>query len=437
MCSPCRSRLAGHGLRALAVDADRGHKLACRRRLFAGRIAFRITGGAAAPAERSVRRFAAVRRSPPRSSPARLVLGIEGYMHYVLSAQSDPDDRHLLPGGDRHVPVRTPPLVARVRGPRALGRPEVWPFLGVLHGLGLAQRPLHAVAAGAAIALIAFMWFGIPWITNGRPNIAGELAPRSPRELHENKVFGTIGRFTELQYLPLWIAGSRHGRHRPRAPPVAGAGLGRRDRGVSAHRDRVRVPRLPGALALHVRAGRRGRGARGNRGRVDVGRPPGTGATAPRRGRGVPRWARVAAVALLVVALVPGAAGRCEPSAPTCGYKGRDERDRAAADGDTSARRLPGDPRLRGAGHRRRVREPAGLGHPSRRRLRRVPTRLREAKENPTVLLPIAPGGWRVQPWHTRRLERGRCSDLLAAYVLTKRNPDGVLIHGRGAGTRA
>ena len=359
-------------------------------------------------------------------------------MHYILSVQSDPMIvTFCLAGIDMYLSGHYRwALVFGVLG--SLGRPEVWPFLGCHMVWAWLKMPSMRWLVAGAVALIAFMWFGIPWITNGRPNIAGELALRSPRELHENKVFGTIGRFTELQYLPLWIAGSRHGRHRPRAPPVAGAGLGRRDRGVSANRDRVRVPRLPGALALHVRAGRRGRGARGNRGRVDAGRPPGTGATAPRRGRGVPRWARVAAVALLVVALVPGAAGRCEPSAPTCGYKGAG-RTRSGCCG----RRYIGSAATRrsapagSAGHRRRVREPAGLGHPSRRRLRRVPTRLREAKENPTVLLPIAPGGWRVQPWHTRRLERGRCSDLLAAYVLTKRNPDGVLIHGRGAGTRA
>ena len=56
------------------------------------------------------------------------------------------------------------------------------------------------------LAVIAFMWFGIPTITNGRPNISGELAKQSPRALRHNRVFGTIGRFTELEYLPVWIA---------------------------------------------------------------------------------------------------------------------------------------------------------------------------------------------------------------------------------------
>ena len=72
------------------------------------------------------------------------------------------------------------------------------------------------------IALIAFMWFGIPWITNGRPDVAGQLAQGSPRELHHNKVTGTIGRFGELQYAPVWIA----------ALGAVGLALLRRDRVV-------------------------------------------------------------------------------------------------------------------------------------------------------------------------------------------------------------
>ncbi len=58
------------------------------------------------------------------------------------------------------------------------------------------------------VAVIAFMWFGVPTITNGRPNISGELAKLSPRALHSNRLGGTIGRFHELEYLPVWIAAS-------------------------------------------------------------------------------------------------------------------------------------------------------------------------------------------------------------------------------------
>ncbi len=58
----------------------------------------------------------------------------------------------------------------------------------------------------AGVAVIAFMWFGIPTITNGRPNISGELAKLSPRALHSNQLRGTISRFHELEYLPVWMA---------------------------------------------------------------------------------------------------------------------------------------------------------------------------------------------------------------------------------------
>jgi hypothetical protein len=52
----------------------------------------------------------------------------------------------------------------------------------------------------------AFLWFGVPTITNGRPDIAGQLALRSPRELHSNKIIGTWNRYTALQYWPVEIA---------------------------------------------------------------------------------------------------------------------------------------------------------------------------------------------------------------------------------------
>jgi hypothetical protein len=88
----------------------------------------------------------------------------------------------------------------------ALGRPEVWPFLAVSGVWLVIKRPSMRwmVFAGAVITL--FMWFGIPEITNGKPDIAGQLALKSPRELHNNKIIGTLDRFTSLNYLPLELA---------------------------------------------------------------------------------------------------------------------------------------------------------------------------------------------------------------------------------------
>ena len=60
------------------------------------------------------------------------------------------------------------------------------------------------VIGGAVITL--FMWFGVPTITNGRPNIAGQLALRSPRECTTGKITCTISRFAALDYIALELA---------------------------------------------------------------------------------------------------------------------------------------------------------------------------------------------------------------------------------------
>jgi hypothetical protein len=88
----------------------------------------------------------------------------------------------------------------------ALGRPEVWPFLGLWGIWAWIRLPELRWMLYAGVIVIAFMWFGIPTITNHRPDIAGELAQKSPRELRHNQFFGTLGRFKDLEYAPLWIA---------------------------------------------------------------------------------------------------------------------------------------------------------------------------------------------------------------------------------------
>lgn len=172
--------------------------------IFAGRIAYRITGGGRGlAAEESIRRYA-----PAAAAifAGAAVLGLEDYMHYILSAQSDPMIvTFCLAGIDMYLSGHYRwAFVFGVLG--SLGRPEVWPFLVLYSVWAWFKVPSMRWMLYGGVALIAFMWFGIPWITNGRPDIAGELALRSPRELHQNKVIGTIGRFTEPQYLPVWIA---------------------------------------------------------------------------------------------------------------------------------------------------------------------------------------------------------------------------------------
>jgi hypothetical protein len=178
--------------------------------VFAGRIAYRLTA----------REGDAGRRRVPAIVAAIVagacVLGIQdgslslpgsmSYLHYVLSGQSDAMIvTFCLAAVDMF-------LCGRLGWAwwllvyAGLGRPEVWPFL-VLYGLWILwRRPAMRwmVLAGAVVTL--FFWFGIPEITNGKADIAGQLALKSPRELHKNKIVGTIDRYRDLLYLPIELA---------------------------------------------------------------------------------------------------------------------------------------------------------------------------------------------------------------------------------------
>jgi hypothetical protein len=172
---------------------------------FGGRIAYRLSGGGD-PARADggpIARYAPVAAA---IFAGAAVLGLQDYMHYILSVQSDPMlvtfvlaaiDMHLL-GRYRWV------LVFGVLA--ALGRPEAWPFVGLWGIWAWFRVPGIRWWLIGGGAFVAFMWFGIPTITNGRPDIAGQLAQQSPRELKHNQFFGTLGRFKDLEYLPVWIA---------------------------------------------------------------------------------------------------------------------------------------------------------------------------------------------------------------------------------------
>jgi hypothetical protein len=165
--------------------------------VFAGRIAYQLTG--ADPEHRYPAVAAAI-------FAGAAVLGIQDYFHYVLSVQSDPMLVTVcLAAIDCHLNGRhrwTWWLLALA----SLGRPEVWPFAG-LYAIFIWRRfPRMRWDLLAAVAINAFLWFGVPTITNGRPNIAGQLALQSPRELHKNKIIGTFDRYAALDFLPLELA---------------------------------------------------------------------------------------------------------------------------------------------------------------------------------------------------------------------------------------
>ena len=127
------------------------------------------------------------------------VLGLDGYSHYVLSAQSDPMIVALLLGAI-DFQLAGSPRAALVFGTLAgLGRPEVWPFLG-LYGVWLWRRDprLRPLIAGCGAATL-LLWFGIPALTSRTPFVAASNAQGSGRALHGTKVLGTIGRFLGLE----------------------------------------------------------------------------------------------------------------------------------------------------------------------------------------------------------------------------------------------
>jgi hypothetical protein len=165
--------------------------------VFAWRIAFRLTD---APPERRYAAYAA------GATAALALLLIRDYSHFILSAQSDTMIVSLcLAAIDCYLCGRQRwAFVLWVLA--SLGRPEVWPFLG-LHALWAWRKfpSMRRLIVGGLLA-IPLLWFGIPALTAKSAFIAGDNALHSPRELHSNKFFGTIDRFFDLQEMPIQLA---------------------------------------------------------------------------------------------------------------------------------------------------------------------------------------------------------------------------------------
>lgn len=396
--------------------------------IFAGRIAYRVTSGGSAEADGSE----PIRRAAPMVAgifAAAAVLGLEDYVHYILSAQSDPMIvTFCLAAIDMHLCGRWRwAFLFAVLG--SLGRPEVWPFLAMYSIWAWIRVPSMRAMLYGGIALIAFMWFGIPWITNGRPGLAGQLALHSPRELHQNKVTGTIGRFTELQYLPIWIA----------ALGTTAVAVLRRNGVVLVLAGGVVLwVIIEIAFAFHgFPALPRYMFEAGGVVAVLAGIGVGWALTElPKLTRSLPRWSGIPVVVLLVVSLVPGAVARTRSERLDL----RHERGRAHQIEllQTTISALGGYRHVRNCGEPVTIVEFASalawLSHLDVGLVGYLPN-IEVRRRYPIVLmLPVPAGGWTVQPWHTRRRQRARCAGLHAAYLLTKQNPSGALIHDRSSG---
>jgi len=157
--------------------------------VFAGRIAFRLTPH---DADRGYAAWVAA------GFAAAGYFGISSYWHYMLSAQSDPMIVALcLAAIDCH-------LHGRYRwawvlgGLAALGRPEVWLFLGAYSVWAWLRVPSMRWLIVVGIVLLVLLWFGIPALTSRSPFVAASNALGSGRRLRSDRVFGTIGRFLDL-----------------------------------------------------------------------------------------------------------------------------------------------------------------------------------------------------------------------------------------------
>jgi hypothetical protein len=259
----------------------------------AARIVYRLTN---APADRQ---YAALIAG---AFAGLALLGIQDYSHYVLSAQSDPMIVTLcLAAIDCHL-SRRPHWAFVVGALASLGRPEVWPFLGLYSIWAWRTIPsMRKLIIGGVVVLLV-LWFGIPALTSRSPFVAGTNALKSGRALHSNKVFGTIGRFLGLHTLVLELV----------AMASLGWAIWRRDRATIALAAGVVAwvvveiafalhgwPGLPrymfeAAAVMVVIAG------------VLIGRLLVEGLPVP----SVPSWAGIPVVVLIVAALLPSALSR-------------------------------------------------------------------------------------------------------------------------------
>jgi hypothetical protein len=265
--------------------------------VFAARIAYKLTDPA-----------------PDRRWPAFVagafaglaLLGLQdelgySYFHYLLSSQSDPMIVSLcLAAIDCHLDAR-PRAAFVLGGLAALGRPEVWPFLGLYTIWLWRTRPDTRLLLVAGVVVMALLWFGIPALTSRSWFVAADNANGSGRAPQGDRVTAVISRFVHLHHWPLELTA------------VLGVGL------AAVRRDRVTLVLAAGvvawvvleiAFALH---GWPGLGrymfeaagvmiviAGGCVGRLLTGLPS-------LRGLTVPRWAGAGLVALVAVGLIPPA----------------------------------------------------------------------------------------------------------------------------------
>ncbi|HEX8976853.1 MAG TPA: hypothetical protein VF781_10100 [Solirubrobacteraceae bacterium] len=384
--------------------------------LFGGRIAYRLTAREAADGPRWAPLVAAV-------FAGAFVLGIQEYFHYLLSVQSDPMlVTTCLAAIDCF-------LSGRLRWAwwlgalTALGRPEVWPFVG-LYGIWLwIKVPATRWMVAVGVLGNAFLWFGVPTITNGRPDIAGQLALKSPRELHNNKIIGTWNRFTALQYWPVELAA---------VLAVALAALRRNLTVLVLAAMTLGWVVIEIAFALHGFPGVprylfEPAGLTGVLAGIAVGWLL---LDVSRVHRAIPRWAGVPLVVALFALMVPQAVSQIRLEHKDIYH----ERARTKEINKLAAtiNALGGYRHVLRCGHPvlnvEYVSIMAWYTHLNTGVIGYRPKIELNDRRYPIVVFTAFPNGWGVQTYRTPAALKSTCANLKAIYVPTARHPDGVLI---------
>ncbi len=350
------------------------------------------------------------------------LLGIENYMHFVLSVQADTMIVALcLAAIDMHLSGH--PRWALFFGVLAsIGRPEAWAWLAPWTLWMWFKNPPLRRWLVAGWVFILFMWFGVPTITNGRPLLAEQLALRSPREIHgENKIIGTFHRFTELTWLPIQLA----------ALFATAVAYVRRNWIVLALAigavtwvavETVLVLRgLPGVPRYMFEAA----------GVTTVLAGVGVGwilrEAAGLRAR-VPRWAGFALVAAICAVMVPAAVSRVRDQRADLKH----ERGRTKVIGELQAaiNHVGGYHLVRFCGEPvTNVEYVSILAYFTKLNVGSIgylPHReIRSGK--PIVLFTHLPNGWLLRPIHTAPAQASACAAVNAFWIYTPRHPGGVL----------
>jgi hypothetical protein len=381
--------------------------------IFAGRIAYRLTRGGSA-------------RAWPAIAAAVFaglgVLGIQDYFHYTLSVQSDPMIVSMCLGAiDCHL-SRHPRWAFALGVLASLGRPEVWPFLGLYTIWAWRAVPQMRWMLCAGIALIPLLWFGVPTITNNRPFVSGQLAMGSPRELKQSKFLGVIHRFTALSDLPLQLL----------ALVAVGLAWWRRNWTVL-----ILAGGVVGWVAVEVAFSYHGWPAVPRYLFESAGLMIVLAAIAvgwllqgvPELGPRVPRWAGTVVVGIAVVALIPAALtrARVERRDLTHERARTTEINRLAA----TINHLGGPARFQQCGGLvvtvRYVSALAYFMNLNDGVVGRQPER--EMRHSyPIVVFEPLNSGWKVIPWHTAPSMAQRCAGLNASWIATASHPHGVLV---------